>query len=702
METRNLTKVYKIKNGEPVFALKNINIMFPECGLVFILGRSGSGKSTLLNMLAGLDKPTEGEVLFHGESLSDFSTNELDCYRNTYCGFVFQEYNVLSELTVGENISLAVEMQGGTCTKEELEGILEQVGLKGYEDRHVDELSGGQKQRIAIARALIKKSEIIFADEPTGALDCETGEAILSLLKKLSKERLVLIVSHDRDFAKKFGDYIIELADGEVVKNSIAPTKQGDVLKNTQIIKPKIPLKTAIRLGFSNLKAHPIRLIITLMLAVIAFTMFCVPLDILLWDEKQAFIEAVYAENVEYSVIWKRRYIEKNNNELDLSLDRFLGAIDDMQYQKVAMSDMEIQKFNNLAQVPAVKVSWGQMYFLQNQILNFKNENLRSEFQSLRQSSSIHYGINLNGFISISNNALAYFDYVITGRLPQNENEVAIPMCLYNTFAFFGFIDSDGEEYDISKPEDIIGKNLNIETNSSKPRYAKIVGVLDMNCENDCVDAHWDQQYEFHEKAFVCDSFLSSLEREMSLIFVTPKDKKDFQAMFEEITKDSGENISYAIYNEVSEIYGIAQGGIVTMLGNLCLYLGVVFFIIAFVFLINYIKTSLRRQLKQIGVLSAMGIDTKGMLKIYGGMTFVICVITFLFSILGTLFVGKMLNRYFSRTVGVFLQVCQFQVLVPIILFFELMVVAVISCLIPILQYKQKSPAEIISAGLVK
>ena len=97
-----------------------------------------------------------------------------------------------------------------------------------------------------------------------------------------------------------------------------------------------------------------------------------------------------------------------------------------------------------------------------------------------------------------------------------------------------------------------------------------------------------------------------------------------------------------------------------------------------------------------------MGIDTKGMLKIYGGMTFVICVITFLFSILGTLFVGKMLNRYFSRTVRVFLQVCQFQVLVPIILFFELMVVAVISCLIPILQYKQKSPAEIISAGLVK
>ena len=702
MEVVNLKKEYKIKNGAPVYALNNVSFALPQSGMVFILGKSGSGKSTLLNMLAGLDKPTEGEIFFQGKALSALSAPEFDYYRNTYCGFVFQEYNVLPELTVGENISLAVEMQGEKDIQVYVKEVLEQVELSGYENRRVDELSGGQKQRVAIARALIKRPKIIFADEPTGALDSETGEIVLSFLKKISKEKLVLIVTHDRESAKRFGDRIIELADGEIIRDTSPLVHQEETKEVVKFIKPRMPIGAAVKLGFANFKMHPVRFAVTLLLSVIAFTLFCVPLDILFWDEKQAFVDAVYEENVEYSVIWKRRYIGKNDNGQDFSLDRFLGSAGNKEYENVPMTDEEIEVLSDTANVPTVKVSWAQVVFLQNQILNLKDKKLFSQFQSLKETASMHYGVSLEGFISMDETALEYFDYTLIGRLPQNENEVAIPLCLYNTFEFFGIIDSDGINYDISKPEDIIGKNLNIEAYTSKPYYAKIVGVVDTHCERGCFDTHWNNHYEFHEKAFVCDSFLPLSDAQTSLVYVTPTEKKDFQAMFEKILTTVDQNVAYVIHNDVSQIYTTKNGGLVTMLGNLSLYIGVIFFIIAFVFLVNFIKVALRKQLKEIGILSAMGIDTKGLLKIYGVVTFTVCTITFVVSTLATVFIGNALNGYFSEEFGLIVKVCQLHVLVPIILLIALLGVAFVSCLLPILQYKKQTPAEIINRGLIK
>ena len=230
LEIKNLTKIYKNKKGKDVTALNDISLKFEETGMVFLLGKSGSGKSTLLNVTGELDNPTSGEIIIKGKSSKNFTQSDFDSYRNTYIGFIFQEYNILNEFTVYDNIALALELQDKKVEHDRIIELLKEVDLEGYEKRKPNTLSGGQKQRIAIARALIKHPEIIMADEPTGALDSNTGKQVLDTLKKLSKDRLVIVVSHDREFAETYGDRIIELKDGKVISDSTKVNKQSESL----------------------------------------------------------------------------------------------------------------------------------------------------------------------------------------------------------------------------------------------------------------------------------------------------------------------------------------------------------------------------------------------------------------------------------------------------------------------------------------
>lgn len=221
IEIKNLNKIYRTKGAPDVHALVDVSIKFESTGMVFILGKSGSGKSTFLNVVGGLDSADSGEIIIKGKSSKDFSPSDFDSYRNTYLGFVFQEYNLIDEFTIGHNIGLALELQHKKATPEAIEAILAQVDMQGYADRMPTKISGGQKQRVAIARALIKEPQIIMADEPTGALDSTTGEQIFQTLKKLSKDKLVMVVSHDREYAEKYGDRIVEFKDGRIISDMV-------------------------------------------------------------------------------------------------------------------------------------------------------------------------------------------------------------------------------------------------------------------------------------------------------------------------------------------------------------------------------------------------------------------------------------------------------------------------------------------------
>ena len=255
LEIKNLTKIYKTKGNAITKALDNVSIKFPDKGMVFLLGKSGSGKSTLLNLCGGLDTPTDGEIIVKGKSSKEFNSSDFDSYRNTFIGFIFQEYNILNEFTVEDNIALALELQGKSKNKEKINELLKSVDLADYAKRKPNTLSGGQKQRIAIARALVKDPEIIMADEPTGALDSNTGRIVLETLKKLSEDKLVIVVSHDREFAELYGDRIIELKDGIIISDISKTSLSSNKIGNLNFIdEHTISIKRGVKLEEADIK----------------------------------------------------------------------------------------------------------------------------------------------------------------------------------------------------------------------------------------------------------------------------------------------------------------------------------------------------------------------------------------------------------------------------------------------------------------
>lgn len=273
---KNLSKTYITKKGAKTLALNNINIAFPEKGMIFIIGKSGCGKSTLLNILGGIEKPTDGQIFYNNSELGKFSFSEMDYYRANHIGFIFQDYNLIGHLSVKENLMIASDIKGRLITEQDINYVLNKVGLIDFINHLPEEMSGGQQQRVAIARALLKNPEVILADEPTGNLDSTTGEDIFKLFKELSQTKLVIIVSHDKGNAELYGDAIIELKDGKIISDSSIGDfeqtnkkidKENNGLYNK---KSKFKFKNRIKYSLHNLKKKPITLALAMILCILA------------------------------------------------------------------------------------------------------------------------------------------------------------------------------------------------------------------------------------------------------------------------------------------------------------------------------------------------------------------------------------------------------------------------------------------------
>ena len=220
IKVQDLTKIYKSRNRTNCIALDHVSFTLGDSGMVFVLGKSGSGKSTLLNLLGGLDGFESGEIFFENERLSKFTKYDFYDYRCRHIGFVFQDFHLLEELTVEENIALVLDLESAEHG-DLITNALEKVGLGEYASRYPRELSGGQKQRVAMARAIVKNPEVILCDEPTGNLDADNSRQILNLLKEFSKTKLVIIVSHNIPDAETYADRILELSDGQIIRDEI-------------------------------------------------------------------------------------------------------------------------------------------------------------------------------------------------------------------------------------------------------------------------------------------------------------------------------------------------------------------------------------------------------------------------------------------------------------------------------------------------
>lgn len=256
LEIKNITKIYKTE-GFTQKALDKVSINFRESEFVSILGPSGSGKTTLLNIIGGLDKYTSGDLIISGTSTKEYSDRDWDSYRNHRVGFVFQSYNLITHQSILKNVELALTLSGISKEERRKRAIdaLSEVGLKNHMNKKPNQLSGGQMQRVAIARALVNDPEIVLADEPTGALDSETSIQIMGILKEISKDKLVIMVTHNPELAKNYSSRIINIKDGKVLSDSMP--YDGKKLKKEENMskfnKTKMSFLTALSLSFNNL-----------------------------------------------------------------------------------------------------------------------------------------------------------------------------------------------------------------------------------------------------------------------------------------------------------------------------------------------------------------------------------------------------------------------------------------------------------------
>ena len=596
LEIRNISKTYRAKSGVSVKALDHVSLTFAETGMVFLLGKSGSGKSTLLNVIGGLDTYDEGEIIIKGRTSRKFRGSDFDAYRNTFIGFIFQEYNILDEFSVGANIGLALELQGKKATNEAINAILTQVDLLDFASRKPNELSGGQKQRIAIARALIKDPQIIMADEPTGALDSATGKQVLETLKKLSETKLVLVVSHDREFAEKYGDRIIELSDGRVISDmsldsgsvddapiteeemeepsedetpagitivddsvihisrgytltledmdminaylrkgdkDIVLSKDDEINEDvrtkwglkratkkagkgkakarifgrkptgavkvktynpaeTRFIKSRLPLKNAVKIGSASMKAKPIRLIFTIFLSFIAFTMFGLADTMAAYNQYTAMADSLRDSNMQsiaFSLYLREEHMYKRDGEW-ISEVYYNGREDTMTDEDIAALEAEtglsFKGVYNGRYNSYDGFSISHMFLQSN---NLYNNNGYSFFEQQ------HIG----GMVELTEQEAEQMGYTIEGRFPQNESEIVITQYTFKMLQLAGLHFSNGVEVTAGNlntstdPKDtnsILGKSITLAN-----REFTIVGVLDTGFDFDNVKYeafHWD------------------------------------------------------------------------------------------------------------------------------------------------------------------------------------------------------------------
>ena len=269
IQLKDVCKTYTSKSKQKVNALKGVNFDLASTGMTFILGKSGSGKSTLLNLLGGLDSPTGGEIIVDGVSMKNFKQADYDAYRNGYVGFVFQEFNLLADFNVKDNVALALQLSHDEKVEQKVIDALKQVELsEEYLTRKIGELSGGERQRVAIARSIVKDSKMILADEPTGNLDSATGESIWNILKKLSESKLVVVVSHDRESAEKYADRVIEIADGSVVADNGAQHESSAPSQTFSTQKKRLPFLTCLKMGANSLFKRKVKAVFTILLSV--------------------------------------------------------------------------------------------------------------------------------------------------------------------------------------------------------------------------------------------------------------------------------------------------------------------------------------------------------------------------------------------------------------------------------------------------
>lgn len=700
LKINDLTKEYRTKKGYVTKALRGVTVDFPERGLVFMLGKSGSGKSTLLNVIGGLDAPSGGEIVVNGKSSKDFTPSDFDSYRNTYVGFVFQEYNLIPEYSVGANVALALELQGRASDKAYIEKILRSVDLVDAQgatlfDRRTNELSGGQKQRVAIARALVKDPEIILADEPTGALDSKTGTQLYELLKSLARDKLVIVVTHDRESAEKYGDRIIELADGKIIADSASSavlSACAEEKEQCRFIKSKLPFTRTLAMGASGLKTKKFRLILSIFLSVVAFAIFG------------------FAFTASRTDVYTVELKTLADNEMHmLAVNATLTGDDGENFIPLTTKQTAKLTEYNDGRAPVALFTPSAYGVELDEINEYVGETgLDNRYANAFYSLGLgrfSYLAELDPQTGTDDARLApdaRFLNAAVCRLPETDEEIAITDIRASMFIRFGYRDENGDVEQISTPDDLIGRKLG---------EFSICGVYSTEIDTEIFGQYADRTYVTDETnffyglangaqnsvltyGFVREGFLVRRQSDAAPQAVLLDLSGDFvrdRALLDALNYSAdGKTYSVNLQSAVSELVSLASMFKADLLLPFMIC-AAVFSVFAALLMMNFLTVTLDFKKRELGILRALGARRKDVLNICLVESLIIAAIEFALSLIVVCFACLIVNKI--NFVALF-NVGFLEVLTMLLLCFG---VAALATVIPVTRITGKKPVDIIS-----
>lgn len=592
-----VSKTYKLSGGAVVHALDGISLTLPDKGMVFVVGKSGSGKSTFLNILGGLDKPSSGDVSFNGNRFSTFKDKQFSNYRNNVIGFIFQEFNLLDSMTVSENIAVPLSLQSVKEKGKRVAEALRKVELEGYEKRKTNQLSGGEKQRVAIARALVKEPKLILADEPTGNLDSETSGTVFKLLKKLSRDYLVVVVTHDLESAKAYSDYMVGLSDGKVLFNTCPATEEhSEPLKD---YKTSLPFTVSLKMGVGNLLKKPVRSVMIILM--IMLTVFCITMAQVFFTYSPA---QTHARLLQESGL---TFFELVSNKSDETEQPIIGLPD----QKVVTQQQILalkEEYPDMVFLPCIgKLSW--LCESGEDLTAFGFEFLGEYTELDSQSKYLTYDVVQKAYDSgrylIKNDD---GDYVM---LRKSEYPIDV-------LAGRELIDGSGQMF-------VLAGIVKLDTVLNVNEYKEIYGQRDVP----------ESFFRTDFKDFTDPPTIASLAVKVSSM-------KNLKSFFEEVPR-----YGFYVSSPLTLYLNYLQPKFMDT-QSIFAVLGALLFVIMFILVVNLISGGILSRKKEIGILKALGAKNGNIWTMFLIESLIIACVTFILGMLLYLPALNVLNKAFA------------------------------------------------------
>lgn len=697
LEIRKVVKIYKSnKTKKKIHALNDISISFPSKGLVSFMGESGCGKSTLMNILSGLDAPTEGKVIYNGKDFKTLKKKDFDHYRRNEIGLVFQDDNLLYDLTVYDNVILPLKFMGLPVLDDEIDAILDKMSIKDLKDRGINELSGGQRQRVAIARALVKKPKIILADEPTGSLDENNAKIIFDLLKEISKDILVIVFTHDKNLAMSHANMLYKMKEGKIEEIANLDPILEEEHPSSDINKHHgFPFLYLFKTGLSNLRIKISRLILIIFLSSIAFSLFGVCLSTLQYTEEGMFSKMV--EKYDYFGTFILNKIEHSYSS---------SVVTDLDQDFVA----SLHSTLNLEIIPSYSIAneTGDIEKFQNFLDEKRYENLFEFNESLNTSENRLYSLFVPDFMVLTKEDFDNCNFNIIGRLPDKKLEIAISDYQYYSYSKLGYKNKDIEiqPQDITK-EALLGKTVN--------HYGfdfVITGIYNTGFEMKDYESLTTEKNEKLEKELINKvsygmNYILINEQTIPFILekckiethfnrvIIPKNRQKVEQLYNFLKESGTENIEYKISYFNLDIVESTTAVLLTV-KLITGIAAIAFGIFSILLLCSYINISINNRMYDIGIMRSLGANALDTGTIFSSEVFIISLINFILSMISTAIIIVVVNAQIMDKQQLKVAPYDFNILVVLSLFGICFISGLLALIVPIFKLNRKKIVNLI------